>query len=631
MSTNGLNRLETAMGELREILEAQPPEPYTGRPRRPNGYRDTPEYRKWVKDRQEWIGRLLQWETAGLEVPESDRRAEIRFYGETVPGTAFERRPDGCIKHHPAQPYITPEPFPEWAPDHPTPKPKEKIGSFLDRLGHAVTIWYVSRHMDNLLERHGAYMHSQFYRNNKNDLLYQDYVRDRGRSYVGIQRRWLEAVRRIMDPKAIAALSKLAGQPMHCNLRNHNLAVSCLRVIQEAAAANPGAVAWWLRLVNNPEDLAHAYTPKLKAKKNLREFLAPIPGRFHYDEDPETGPMEFAFPRHPGQIIGCARQDYRAQGGDRWKALTVQPAADLADQIRRHDPDGAVWMTGILSAAALPQPPQPEPEPEPMPAPEALMNPLFGPAAGTKALAPARRRPHTPKPPPLQPPPEVKIMLLELWDKLKGIHRTGNRKKPLLTIGRMPRNEATDAPRAAALRQLAVLACRHLAGQPATAANTRERSRLKLQFEDLADYVFAEPEAAVRAATWKGLNKASGRWHRANNLRTMRENLAQQAREQSQVLSGWHSPILELESDDGFRARVITSAQELIEESDRLNHCVGGVMYAQACASGQTRIVHLHPKPGFFDPDAPDGLGTTLELYLYGGRWQPGQIGRAHV
>ena len=272
-----MNRFETALAELREILEAQPPEPYTGRPRRPNGYRDAPEYKKWSRQRQEWIARLLQWETAGLEVPESDRRAEIRFYGATVPGAAFERQPDGCIKHIPAHPYLTPDPFPQWAPPFPTPKPKERIDKFLDRLGHAVTIWHVSRHMDDLLDRRGVNMHQRFYRNNRNDLLYHDYIRGRNRNYISVQHQWLEAVRRIMDSKAIATLSRIAGQPVHHNMRNHNLAVSCHKVIREATEANPGAVAWWMRLVNNPEGLAHVRGPDWRVKDHLEEFMVSPP------------------------------------------------------------------------------------------------------------------------------------------------------------------------------------------------------------------------------------------------------------------------------------------------------------------------------------------------------------------
>ena len=248
--------------------------------------------------------------------------------------------------------------------------------------------------------------------------------------------------------------------------------------------------------------------------------------------------------------------------------------------------------------------------------------------AAPKPANPVRpARDAAPSPGKAQPPLEIKLMLLEL----RGLSDSPNRilndngKRPLLNFGNVRPDPDQEDAAAAAVRRTALLACRRYAGAPAAEPGGLERQRRKLEFEDLADYIFDSPEAAARAATWKGLLKASARWHHAHNLRVMRDKPLAEARERSQMLTGWQTPINEIEPEPGVTARVLTSAQELAEESLQLAHCVSNSRYAHHCMEGHTRIIHLQPAPGAGDTEAPDRCGTTLELYLSDNEWRIGQ------
>lgn len=620
-----MSRYQEAIADLREILAAQKPEPYTGRPRRPNNYRNSPEYQAWSAHRKKWAKQLCRWEKDGLELAESENRIELTLYGRTVPHTAYVKTPEGCVKYVTPQPYRSSEPFSQWAPPLPTPKPKENITKFLERVGQNSTTAYLKSNLEGMLSQEGIDIYQEFQQNNRNDLHYSDYDRRRLQHCIDFMHLLLEALRRLMDPKALARLTRLTGYQAEVNLRNHNLAVTSGEAVKAVAAANPGAAAWWVRLADDPANAAGFSYREAEPPEYLRPFLLNEPEEWRRRLD--RRPLTPVFPQHPGEIIACARQDYAAAGGIRWKSLASQLAQHVAEQLERYGPWLTAWFSEVISAAALPKPEPPPasaPEPPARPNPqEPLMQPLFG-ARPSSTPAPARKPP--PPPAPLQPPLEIKLMLLELHRVSRGLERKNNRQKAPLNIGSRRRmNVNQDAVRDAAIRQSAILACRRYAGVPPAESNSMTRRQLAAEFEDLADYLFAEPAAAARARTWKGLQKASARWHHANNLRAMRADLLEEARMNVQSLSGWETPFIEAAPAPGIRARVLTSAEALVQESLNLEHCVGGARYAEHCADGHTRIIHLHPEPGHEDPESPDRRGTTLEIYRDGPGWRQGQ------
>ena len=145
-----------------------------------------------------------------------------------------------------------------------------------------------------------------------------------------------------------------------------------------------------------------------------------------------------------------------------------------------------------------------------------------------------------------------------------------------------------------------------------------------MEIEDLADYILTRPKPPPAPHLEKA-EKASAHWRHVHNLRIMRQNLLEAAKHHSRLLSGWQTPITAIEPEPGVTATVLTSAQELARESLNLAHCVGSERYAEGCADGNTRIIHIQPSPAVEDPDAPDGCGTTLEIYVSGNAWRQGQ------
>lgn len=624
-----MTRYQTAITELKEILAAQPPEPYAGRPRRPNNYRNSLEYREWSERRLEWMERIIGWEAAGLEVAEANGQVEVTLYGRTVAGTVFVRRPDGCVKFAPATPYIYGEPFPEWAPGIAVPRAREDPGKFLDRQDRYDRTWELHHKLDRMLRRERIDIHREFERNNRNNLHYDKYARNRNGHCLDALHEWLAALRRILDYKALARLAKLTGQPAEYNLRNHNLAIVGADAIRAAARTNPGAAAWWMRLADHQGRAAEPHRRGLLLPEHLRPFMVNEPEEWR--SSPNLVPVTPVFPRHPGMIIAGAKSDYERHGGARWKALAGQPAEHIAQQLERHGIRGTIWLSEVLGDAALPiqeteRPPEPAPPPPRRTAVQELL-PLPPPAPKPEPAAVRPAKDAAPPPGRAQPPLEIKLMLLELRGLSDGNGRvlSDNRKRPLLNFGNVRLNPDQEAAAPAAVRRTALLACRHYAGAPDSGPTSLERRRRNMEFEDLADYLFDRPAAAARAATWKGLLKASARWHHAHNLQAMRDKLLAEAKERSQMLTGWQTPINEIELVPGVTARVLTSAHELAEESLQLSHCVSNSRYAHHCMEGHTRIIHIQPAPGAGDPEAPDRRGTTLEIFLSDNEWRIGQ------
>ena len=604
-----MSRYQQAISEFKEILKTQPPEPYAGRKRRPNGYRDQPEYRQWQQDRKKWAGKLLDWHRYGIDVYGDALEAKVTLYGETVTGTAYRKQPAGWILYDADQPlYERPERCEEWAPKVRMPGARESLDLVFEH-DHKKSLhwWYLKHRIQNMTERQEIRVYSEFMLNNKNEDGLREYEKELEVICGRARTRWAEAVRILLDPGAVTRLRKWTGQKAEHNLLNYNLAVAGAGPLSEAAKTNPGALAWWMRDLEERSERWHS-----------REEKPPLP----------------PIPKHPGEIIARVKTEYAAAGGKRWKALASQPASHVAAMLERHGRKATVWLTEAISEAAPPEPapppapPEPEPAPPPAPPePEPAEQLLFGAIPAPKRKPPrTRSRPAPPARP--QAPPEIKLMLLELYNQNQGKDRRGRHKE--LLGNRMPRfmrPEEEKARTTLALRRLAVLSLREYAGAEIPGPPGGPRQRITAEFEDLVDYLFNDPKGAARAGTWKGLKKASRRWHGERNLEILRQNLAKEAEEKAGMLSGWETPIRSWESENGFRALVLNSAQELILESRKLSHCVGGVGYADLCRTGETRIVHLEPAKEIPDEDQTPlkERGTTLQIDYGPNGWQPGQ------
>ena len=516
-----------------------------------------------------------------------------------MPGTAYRKQPAGWILYEADKPlYERPEHCEEWAPKVRMPGARESLDLVFEHDHKKSLHWWDLKHrIQNMTDRQEIRVHREFMLNNRNEDGLREYERELEVICGQARTRWAEAVRILLDPRAVTRLRKWTGQKAEHNLLNHNLAVAGAGPLSEAAKTNPGALAWWMRDLEERSERWHSR-----------------------EEKPPPPPI----PKHPGEIIARVKTEYAAAGGKRWKALASQPASHVAAMLERHGRKATVWLTEAISEAAPPEPAPPPAPPEREPEPAEQL--LFG-AIPAPKRKPPRTRSHPAPPARPQAPPEIKLMLLELYNQNQGKDRRGRHKE--LLGNRMPRfmrPEEEKARTTLALRRLAVLSLREYAGAEIPDPPGGTRQRITAEFEDLADYLFNDPQGAARAGTWKGLKKASRRWHGERNLEILRQNLAKEAEEKAGMLSGWETPIRSWESENGFRALVLNSAQELILESRKLSHCVGGVGYADLCRTGETRIVHLEPTKEIPDEDQTPlkERGTTLQIDYGRNGWQPG-------
>ena len=189
---------------------------------------------------------------------------------------------------------------------------------------------------------------------------------------------------------------------------------------------------------------------------------------------------------------------------------------------------------------------------------------------------------------------------------------------------------------AAALDHLATLVLRQFAQLAELKPKTWEHRQLKSQLQDLADYCWAEPAAARQAATYRGLEKSSHRWHQDHQLRQIAAELAAQREADA---TPWELPCpLPAYQDQNWQATYLTCPADLLIESTIMNHCVGGQRYQQECRYGHSRIYHLQPRPRRAPADwKPNELakrnhGSTVQLVnmsIAGDqgseRWMPSQ------
>lgn len=334
-----MSRYQQAISEFREILKTQPPEPYAGRKRRPNGYRNQPEYRQWQQDRQKWAGKLLDWHRDGIDVYGDALEAKVTLYGETVTGTAYRKQPAGWILYEADQPlYERPERCEEWAPKVRMPGARESLALVFEH-DHKKSLqwWDLKRRIQNMTDRQEIRVYSEFMLNNKNEDGLREYDKELEVICGQARTRWAEAVRILLDPGAVTRLRKWTGQKAEHNLLNHNLAVAGAGPLSEAAKTNPGALAWWMRDIEERSERWHSR-----------------------EEKPPPPPI----PKHPGEIIARVKTEYAAAGGKRWKALASQPASHVAAMLERHGRKATAWLTEAISEA---MPPEPAPPPAPAP------------------------------------------------------------------------------------------------------------------------------------------------------------------------------------------------------------------------------------------------------------------------
>lgn len=186
----------------------------------------------------------------------------------------------------------------------------------------------------------------------------------------------------------------------------------------------------------------------------------------------------------------------------------------------------------------------------------------------------------------------------------------------------------------AAIDHLATLALRHFAGSPELKPKSQERKELFAHLQDITDYCWAEPAAAIQARTFAGLAKASHRWHHEHLLREIAAELEAQRIADARP---WQVPCpLPFYDEPGWQARFLACRADLQQESVIMRHCVGSGRYQQDSDYGDCRIYHLQPKPKRAKPDwSPDDVqsrshGSTvmfISRYRAGepARWEPSQ------
>ena len=584
-----MNRLPPeAIAELKDILARMPEDArrthYTWEPEHP------------------WRETLAQWRGQGLQARrnKTGTQAWVEFHGQPVPGSRFELQPDGAARCQPwTGEYETDPPPEDWTPPLELPGPSQNLEEFLEknrtrRLKHSQ--W-------NLPELVAALIRRLLERENGEFTPEQIRLAAAGPGPIAPETDWIGLAVAMLDPRALTRLRQWTGQAVKRNLQNYNLAVKCPEMLAETARTNPGALAWWFAGRQQRKD----------AEERSRHL---------YNSDQEGPPPDWlTLPERASDIIGPVRKEFREAGGIRWKTLTAQPAAHVAEILKKQGPAAAVWISEALAQANLPEA---EP-PRPVMKKNALQQPML------EAAPPAEPTPRTR----LQPPPAIKLYMAQLGRRTTAPGQELDQKRRYLVgldplLPQWPDRGQDEVQKG--LRRMASLAFRHYAGQKPP-NNKNELKELERSFRNIADYVFAEPQAAARATAWTGLVKASADWHSEAGLRVEREQLAKIARERPAIGGPWTENVYfyALELPSGFTARLLDSAQALLNEANALEHCVANVQYAQWCAQGHTRIFRLEPagtpQNGPEAAMAQRAAATTVELVKFEGdeRWEINQ------
>ena len=572
-----------AIAQLRELVNAFPREPFRDRPRRPNGYRNTPEYRQWQQDTCAHENRIHQWHKQHIQIVAPDpQRLEIHVAGQALPPYSAVRQTNGAI-------YITPQMPPAFDParekvmDLPTrplelPGPEQDLGKWLSynaRRQSDARRWDLA---GAVCRRFSGY----------HDLSLHLELPATRPFLAELNQEYLERLRQWIDYRRLTRLIGLSGGALSrpWTLLDYWLLITSGDILEATAATSPGAVAGWLY--------------------------------WWLESGPENSGRCMTMPRHPGMIIQEVRNRCRQSHPQAWKVLAAMPASRVRQMLRRQrngpaglndrTPDNwelLLWTAERIRAAQTGRPnPPARPDPE---LTQMLLRLRYAPAT----VEPERelRVPGVPREP----------------YYLAGLR---NPPTPAALAAAELRGKAMDHFTELALAHFADLSLEQDYPQPA------ERRRFQANLSDLADYCRAEPAAARQKRSYNGLRKASHRWHQNKALA---EIAAERARQEAAAAAEyadaaargielppwdqpWPCPLTEYRAA-GWTARLLATPEELFQESIVMRHCIGAGQYRSACAAGYTRVFHLQPdgpegeRKRNDDPEAAARRwGSTLEL-----------------
>ena len=615
-----MNSDTAIIAQLRELAHTFPPEPFRDRPRRPNGYRKTPEYRQWQQDTAAHENRIHQWHRRHIQIVQTEpHRLEIQVAGQSLPAYSARRNSDGTI-------YITPRMPPGMYPERepvqtlPTrplelPGPGQSLEKFLQH-NHSrqsdARRWDLDRAVHRRFDGQRQYFQLHLNLPATRELLAE------------LNQEYVERLRQGLDYRQLTRLTRLAGGSWSrpWTLLDYHLMLVSGEVLETAAASSPGAVACWLYwwLESRPEDKGYCMD----------------------------------LPRHPGMIIREVRDRCRQTHPQAWKVLAAMPAAQVRQMLRRQRnsrnglssqaPDNwplLLWSAERIHAAqaarssmkATQAPPPSSAGQLTLPGPRpAAVPPETANAAAAAAPTAAITR--------FLPDPELTLRLLKLRYAPATTEPHRELRDPGDPYGLRP-PPTPEALAAAELRSQALdhfteLALTHYADLSLTQEypEPADRRRFQAGLNDLVDYCRAEPAAVLRKRSFGSLGKASHRWHQDKVLRQIAADLERMEAEAAADYANaaargialppwdqpWPCPLTQYQAE-GWTARLLSTPQELFKESVIMRHCVGSGGYRDACASGRIRIYHLQPdcpegEPApKLDPDlAARRWGSTLEL-----------------
>ena len=640
--------------QLNNLQDGYPPEPFRDLPRRPNGYRDKPEYKAWQQGVRDQHARILCWYQDQLRlVAPGPKALLLELAGRPIPGHDFRVLADGSVRldcEYAAKMYPDHEPaaMPAgWTRPLEIPGPGANTGKFMNSnasRNNACKVWNLT---DRIAAAAPPSCFDPYYAHRLPGMDLQPV-----RGYINeCLDQFVDQLRQLLDPEPFQLLNRLHGSPPthYWTLLEYNLAVLCRDQLEAAAKVNPGAVACWLN--------------------HWHENITPPPRYYAPENAPPKPkhPSEFPprLPNHPGEIISVVKALFNQSGGKGWKAFARQPAAHFHRQLHRSRShpcrihtdltnwDIALWLNervheanlpGLQAKTAAARTPEPAAIPA-IPEPAAAAQPanglrqlsLLDAANGAAPLQPAvskaqhnRNGKHPAAARTPEPSLYLKLMLPELRFARSAPGADRNQRRAML--GMDAQGAMATAPTAeretatAAIDHLATLALRHFAGSPELKPKSQERKELFAHLQDITDYCWAEPGAAIQARTFAGLSKASHRWHHEHLLREIAAELEAQRIADA---TPWQTPCpLPFYDEPGWQARNRACRADLQQESVIMRHCVGSGRYQRDSEYGDCRIYHLQPKPARAKPDwKPDDVqarhhGSTVML---ANRSLPGQ------
>lgn len=233
----------TSLPYVQRLIANPPAEPFKALSRRPNGYRQTHEYRQWRDETAAWHASIADWFRDGLDLLVAPDSVCVTIYGQPLEQTRLTRLPNGTIRRAgpslagqrpPLQPG---ERLPDyWVAPLELPGPRQDIAKFLEqnsRHGDHYVRWNLEDRILQHAQEHDILPPNDAWRQ----------LRDPIRK---LAIRWISAARELTDPEPLALIRQAAGHPADQNLFLHNLAVASGELIASMSVTNPGAVAWWL-------------------------------------------------------------------------------------------------------------------------------------------------------------------------------------------------------------------------------------------------------------------------------------------------------------------------------------------------------------------------------------------------